>query len=180
MSFLLRLLGLGSGEGSAPASAPVGSEAVRRSAARLERLDAEAARYVAAFACVLMRVARADLHFSPPEEATLRGLLERHTGLSPDEAALIADIAHSQLHLHGGTENYLVTRSFRTHSNRAQRSQLVDCLFAVAAADGTISAEESAEIRKIGEELGFAPEELIAYRNRYRDQLSELQRGRQS
>ena len=176
MSFLLRLLGLGPGRGPAP-GAPE-SEVVRRSAARLERLEPEAARYVAAFACVLMRVARADLHFSPPEERSLRALLERHTGLSPREAALVADLAHSQLHLDGGTENYLVTRAFRTHSNRAQRRQLLDCLFAVAAADGTISTAESAEIRKIGEELGFRPEELVAYRNRHRDQLAELQRGR--
>ena len=57
MAFLLRFLGLD--EDSAPTSEESG--VVRRIAERLERLEPEAARHLAAFAYVLARVANADL-----------------------------------------------------------------------------------------------------------------------
>jgi uncharacterized tellurite resistance protein B-like protein len=57
----------------------------------------------------------------------------------------------------------------------AQRGKLLQCLFAVAAADDTISGVESAEIAAIGEELGFTRSEINALRGGYRDKLSEFQ-----
>ena len=68
-----------------------------------------------------------------------------------------------------------MTREYRAVSTREQRAGLVDALYAVAAADGTISSEESAEIVKVADELGFLPEERNAIRARYREFLSEFQ-----
>jgi hypothetical protein len=45
----------------------------------------------------------------------------------------------------------------------------------VAAADGTISSEEGAEIVAIGEELGFTRAEANSLRGTYRDKLAEFQ-----
>lgn len=82
------------------------------------------------------------------------------------------EIAKSQARLLGGTENYVVTREFRRIATREQRAQLLSCLHAVAAADGTISGAESQEIVSIAEELGFTRQEANALRARYRDKLS--------
>ena len=169
MAFLLRFLGLD--EGAAPADE---SGAVRRIAAKLESLEPEAARYLAAFAYVLARVANADLQISETETDAMQHILEERAGLSADEAALAVEIAKSQTRLLGGTENYQVTREYREISTRDQRAGLLDALYAVAAADGTIAADESAEITKIADELGFIAEERNAIRSRYRDFLSEF------
>jgi uncharacterized tellurite resistance protein B-like protein len=77
----------------------------------------------------------------------------------------------------GGTENYVVTREFRENSTLEQRGQLLQCLYAVAAADGTISSVESSEIVGIAEELGFTRMEANALRSQYRAKLSVFQTG---
>ena len=169
MSFFTRLFGKGSGGASGE------SETVRRIAARLERLPPDRARHLAAFAYVLARVAQADLRISETESEAMHALVRDHAKLSDEEAALAVEIAKSQARLLGGTENYVVTREFREISTREQRLQLLECLFAVAAADGTISGQESAEIAKIAEELGFLREESNALRARWRDSLAEFQ-----
>ena len=171
MAFLLRFLGLD--DSAAPAEEESG--VIRRIAERLERLEPEAARHLAAFAYVLARVANADLHITETETHAMQEILERNAHLGSEEAALAVEIAKSQARLLGGTENYRVTREYRNLSTVEQRAALLDALYAVAAADGTISAEESAEIVKIGDELGFLPEERNAIRARYREFLSEFQ-----
>ena len=169
---LLRFLGLGGGtsrEGSGE------TETVRRIAARLERLEPAQAKYLAAFAYVLARVANADLRFEESETSAMEGIVRGTAGLSDAEAALAVEIAKSQARLLGGTENYVVTREFKGISTPAQRARLLECLFEIAAADGTISTVESAEIAAIGEELGFTRPEINALRSAYRDRLAEFQ-----
>jgi uncharacterized tellurite resistance protein B-like protein len=170
VSLIARLLGKGGGS-----SASGETETVRRIAARLERLPPERARHLAAFAYVLARVANADLRITETESDAMMALIREHAGLSEEEAALVVEIAKSQARLLGGTENYVVTREFRDLSSRDERVRLLECLFAVAAADGTISGAESTEIAKIGEELGFLRDETNAIRAPWRDKLSELQ-----
>ena len=172
MSFL-RWLGIGAE--SAPL-APAQTASVREISARLERLDPELARYLAAFAYVLARAASADLTLAEAEAEEMRRTLAELANLAADEAELVVEIARSQVRLVGGTENYVVTREFKNLSTRIQRAQLLECLFAVAAADGTISSAESAEILAIAEELGFTRAEANAVRVKYRDRLSEFQR----
>ena len=170
VSFLQRILG------AATRSDPRGeTETVRRIAARLERLPQPRARQLAAFAYVLARVANSDLRISEAETDAMLTLVREHAGLSEEEAALAVEIAKSQTRLLGGTENYVVTREFREISTRDERVRLLHCLYAVAAADGTIAGAESAEIAKIAEELGFLREEALALRAPWRDKLSEFQ-----
>jgi uncharacterized tellurite resistance protein B-like protein len=174
MSFL-RWLGLGGDEAGA---GPAGdTETVRRIAARLEGLAPEQGHFVAAFAYVLARVANADLRIEESEARAMERLVAETAGLGPAEAALVVEIAKSQARLVGGTENYVVTREFRQVSTHEQRLRLLDCLCAVAAADGSISTLESNEIAAIADELGVTLPELNAVRARYRDQLAVRQRG---
>jgi uncharacterized tellurite resistance protein B-like protein len=148
---------------------------VRRIATKLESLDAEKAKYLAAFAYVLARLAHADLEIDDAETREIERAIRGLASLSEAEAALAVEIAKSQARLLGGTENYVVTREFRRISTREQRAELLQCLYAVAAADGTISSAESAEIVAIGEELGFTRSEANSLRGQYRDKLAEFQ-----
>lgn len=150
------------------------TETVRRIAARLERLAPDRARHLAAFAYVLARVANADLRITETETDRMLELVRAHAGLSEEEAALAVEIAKSQARLLGGTENYVVTREFREVSTREERVRLLECLYAVAAADGSIDGAESTEVMKIAEELGFLREEANALRAPWRDKLSAL------
>jgi uncharacterized tellurite resistance protein B-like protein len=96
-------------------------------------------------------------------------------GLTEAEAALAVQIAQSQAKNLGGTQDYVITRQFRQLSTKDQRAELLQCLYAVAAADGTIRGDESAEIVKIAEELGFTRAEATSLRGLYRDKLGVFQ-----
>jgi len=171
---LLRFLGLG-GHGAQRAEGE--TETVRRITARLEQLDPERARFLAAFAYVMARVANADLRIADEEADAMCRIVAEVGGLDEGQASLVVEIAKTQERLLGGTEDYMVTREFRRISTREERGSLLECLYAVAAADGTISGPESAEILAIAEELGFTRAEALSLRSRYRDALPEL-RGR--
>lgn len=170
---LLRFLGLG---GESDAGRERESETVHRIASQLERLDPEQAKYLAAFAYVLARLANADLAIDDAETEEMERVVKRLASLSDAESALVVQIAQSQARNLGGTQDYVVTRQFRQVSTREQRGELLQCLYAVAAADGTISGEESAEILKIAEELGFTRPEANAYRSQYREKLGVLRK----
>ena len=151
-----------------------GTDSVRRIAAELDRLEPARARYLAAFAYVLGRVARADLRVSEAETARMIAIVQRVGELPQEQAALVVEIAKAQNRLFGGTEDFLVTREFREVSTPAQRRELLDCLFAIAASDEGISTVEESQIRQIASEIGFAPDEYIAARLAWSDQRAVL------
>ncbi len=168
---LLRFLGLEREAKPAPSE----SETIREISSQLDALPADEARHLASFAYVLARIANADLEVDASEVAEMERIVQAIAGLSESQAALVVQIAKSQaIHL-GGTDNYVVTREFRRHATQAQRGELLGCLYAVAAADGTITGAETTEILQIAEELGFTRQEANAYRSRYRDKLAEFQ-----
>src|SRR5688572_12303722 len=153
---------------------PGDTDTVRRIVSELEHLDADRARYLAAFAYVLSRVAGADLHISDVETAKMIDVLERVGHLPEAQAILVVQIAKSQNRLFGGTENFLVTREFREIASDAERRELLDCLFAVSVADNAITGEEENQIRQIASELGFSHPEYIQARLGYSDKRTVL------
>jgi tellurite resistance protein len=68
-----------------------------------------------------------------------------------------------------------VTREFRSISTHEQRRALVRCCFAVAAADGTIGAEEASVVNEIARELDLELNEVNALRDEFHEQLSAVQ-----
>lgn len=169
---LLRFLGLSREDRVEPGAE---TETVRRIAAQLDQLPAEQARHLASFSYVLARVAHADMHVDESEIHEMERIVREVAHLSESEAALVVQIAKSQAQHLGGTENYVVTREFRRITTREQRAELLHCIYAVAAADGTISGEESSEILSIAEQLGFTRAEANSLRAEYRDKLAEFQ-----
>ena len=152
------------------------TETVRRIVGQLDQLAPERARYLAAFAYVLSRVAAADLNISNVETEKMVDVLQRVGHLPEAQAILVVQIAKSQNRLFGGTENFLVTREFRDIASDSERRELLECLFGVAAADHSISGEEEAQIWQIASELGFAHSEYIQVRLAYSDKRTVLRR----
>lgn len=176
MSILKNLFGL-TGPTTKAEPSEGDTETVRRIVGELEALDRDTARYLAAFAYILSRVANADLDISRDETRRMEQIVHDLGHLPEEQAVLVVEIAKSQNRLFGGTENYLVTREFKHLATPEQRQELLDCLFAVSAADESISIAEEEEIRRIASELGFAHKEYIEARQRYseyRDVLKGL------
>lgn len=172
MSLVQWLFGDRSGESAARGD----TETVRRIVAELDRIEPERARYLAAFAYVLSRVAGADLQVSDAETNRIVEIVRREGRLPEGQALLIVEIARTQNRLFGGTENFLVTREFRTLVTENQRQELLDCLFAVSAADDRVSGEEEQQIWQIANELGFSREEYVAARMAYSDKRTVLRK----
>jgi uncharacterized tellurite resistance protein B-like protein len=163
------------GQTSAPAHGD--TDTVRRIVAELDRLDPERARYLAAFAYVLSRVANADLEITDAETRRMVELVQKAGRLAEEQALLVVEIAKSQNRLFGGTENFLVTREFRQIASDDQRAQLLDCLFAVAAADDEVTGDEENQIWQIASELGFDHSAYVQARLAYTDKRSIFKKG---
>jgi len=157
------------------AKTPSETETVRKITQALDQLDPARAKYVAAFAYILGRAARADLKISSDETRTMERIVSEHGKLPEEQAVVAVQIAKTQNVLFGGTENYLVSREFREVTEYPERMALLDCLFAVAAADRSISTVEDNEISQIADELRIEHRDFISVRSRYRDSLAVLQ-----
>ena len=168
---ILRFLGLAAGSAAA---ASADTQTVRKIVASLDAMDPERARYIAAFAFLLCRVARTDLVISDEEAAAMERIVMDKGGLTEEQAVLVLQIAKSQAALFGGTEDFLVTREFNKIATRDQKLALLDCLFAVSAADESISTAEDNEIVRICAELQLPREEVVTARGRYREYLAVL------
>lgn len=147
----------------------------RRIVARLEALPPAEARYLACFAYVMSRTANADFNVSAEETAVMERFSVEYGGLDTAQAVLVVEMAKLQALVNGGTEDFVVTREFRSISSPEQRLDLLRCCFAVAAADGTISAEEAGTINEIGRELDLEAVDINAVRADFHEQLSAVQ-----
>ncbi len=157
-----------------PAADGGDTDTVRRIVSELEAMPVERARYIAAFAYILGRVANADQQISRDETAAMEKIVRELGELPADQAVLVVQIAKSQNRLFGGTENFLVTREFRDLSTADDRRHLLDCMFAVSAADESISTAEESQIRQIASELGFDHREFVSARLAFSDKREVL------
>jgi uncharacterized tellurite resistance protein B-like protein len=172
---LLDLLGLRHPPAAAGgASAAASTETVRKIVGELEALPADRARYVAAFAYLLSRVAHADLEISAEETREMERLLTEVGRLPEEQAILVVQIAKSQKRLFGGTEDYLVTREFKAIATPEERRQVLDCLLAVSAADDSISSAEETQVRQISSELGFTHADYVEALSAWNDKREVL------
>ena len=149
-------------------------QAIRRISSALESMDPERARWLAAFAYLLGRVAHADLEIRAEEVEKMEAIVREVGHLPPDQAVLVVEIAKTQNRLLGGTQNFIVAREFRALANDVERRHLLDALFAVSAADGSITTREEAEIKKIATELGLSPTDFVAVRAQWSDHRAVL------
>jgi uncharacterized tellurite resistance protein B-like protein len=142
----------------------------------LDHLDPARARFLAAFAYLLGRVAHADQHVSPEETRVMEALVQKHGQLSEDQAMVVVQLAKTSNLLFGGTANFLVAREFSELATYEQKLALMRCLFAVSATDDSISTAEEGEIHKIAKELRIDHPDLVALRVDHRRHLPGMTR----
>ena len=151
---------------------------VRRIVARLEEMPADQARLVASAAYTLARAAHADLHVSDEETAVIERELQAHGAIDEPTAVLVTEMAKLQAKTVGVTEDYVVTREFAAIASEQQRTDVLRACYAVAAASGSISAEESAAANQIARELGLDPDVVAEIRSEFHDRIAAVQEVR--
>ena len=142
----------------------------------LDHLDPVRARFLAAFAYLLGRVAQADQHVSPDETRAMEGLVREQGALTDDQAMVVVQLAKTSNLLFGGSANFLVARQFAELATYDERLALMRCLFAVAATDHAISMTEEGEIHRIANELRIEHTDLVALRLAHQRHLPGLSR----
>ncbi len=170
---ILRFLGL-EGVASEKAQHAAQTDAVRQITKELEHLPPDKARFVAKFAYIMSRVANADLEISHAETSEMERIVQAVGGLPEDQAVVVVHAAKTRNLVFGGTDNFVVTREFGRIADKETKLRLLDCLFAVSAAEGTITNVEDNEIRQISKELLLEHRDYISVRMKYRDQLAVL------
>lgn len=130
---------LGPGKTKRPRPRPIAeTEAVRNIVEVLGRLEPGQARYLAAFAYILSRVARADLDISEDEKRVMGRAIVERGGLVREQARLVVEMANQQSSLFGGIEDFPVTREFNKIATRKEKMALLvgDSLHACIDAEG--------------------------------------------
>ena len=166
-----RWLGLEGGEGTSPV------DSVGEIEKALSGLEPARARYLACFAYILSRVARADHEVGEAESQLMEEIVAERGGLPREQAGLVVRIATGEGLRHGGTEDFIVTREFAGLADRAQKLALLDCLFAVSAVDRTIHTVEDNAIRQIVSELRLEHSDFIAARSAHVEHLRVLRKS---
>ena len=167
---ILQWLGLERGAAAAPVDSV---SAVEKALAGMEPARA---RYLACFAYILSRVARADSDVAEAELRLMERIVSDRGGLPIEQAALVMQIATREGLRHGGTEDFIVTREFAALADREQKLALLNCLFAVSAVDQSIQTVEDNAIRQIASELRLEHADFIAARASHAAHLRVLRK----
>jgi|SRR5687767_15674 len=157
-------------------ASPTETQTIRKITEALDRMEPDRARYIAAFAYILSRVAHADLNISKEETRQMEQIVTERGNIPEEQALIVVQMAKTQSLLFGSTENFLVTREFNRIATRDQKLALLDCLFAVSSADESISSIEDSEIRQIVSELKLEQPDFISARSAYRQHLEVLKK----
>jgi uncharacterized tellurite resistance protein B-like protein len=143
----------------------------------LDQFEPDRARYLAAFAYLLGRVAHADRQVSAEETAAMEAAVREHGQLAQDQAMVVVQLAKTSNLLFGGTADFLVAREFSSVATYEQKLALMRCLFAVSATDEAISTVEEGEIHRVANELRIDRRDLIAIRVAHQRHLPGLSGG---
>jgi uncharacterized tellurite resistance protein B-like protein len=140
----------------------------------LSRLGPERLEYLAGFAGQLVRVAYADTTISDEEQASIVRLLRERMELDAREARLVVDLVRHESETFRGMHHHLLNRAINAYASAADKQALLECLYAVAAADRLVSNEEDLEIRRIASALLIPRRAANDVRAKYRDRLEVL------
>ncbi len=161
---ILSWLGLKRGKSEAPAVDPA---QIDRIAAAMQALEPEVARYVAAFAYLLSRVAYADGVISRVETNRMNSILRDFSDLTLGQADLALQLTRHETFSADASVHRQVSAIFARLSTEKQREDLLGCLYAVAAADEVVHGVEDETVMAIGEEIGLPNEFVQKVREAY-------------
>jgi uncharacterized tellurite resistance protein B-like protein len=108
---------------------------------------------------LMARVAFVDRQVNEAEFDAMADILEEKWEVTPLEAALIAEVAVSQIG--AGMDIYGAARDFFAATSEEQRVKFLDVLFTVAESDGFVTYEETEEIRLLSKLLKLSHHQFI-------------------
>jgi uncharacterized tellurite resistance protein B-like protein len=136
----------------------------------------ERARFIACFAYILMRAAKADHHVSDDELQQMERVVREWAHVEDEQATLIVRIAR-EAGRSRGTDDFLISREFERLATRDEKLALLDCLFEVAGADAAIGTVEDNEVRRVASELKLEHADYITVRQRHLGRLNVLRKA---
>jgi uncharacterized tellurite resistance protein B-like protein len=104
-------------------------------------------------------VARTNPHLTDAEQSSMLATLQQHWNLNQEQATFLVDVAVSQLP--SDLDSFRLADEFAGVSDYDERGQLVDALFAIAAADGAVNNDEVETIRAMANALVLTHERFI-------------------
>ena len=131
------------------------SEAVSEGTSRmlnlLEKHDPNSANYLATFSFALARIAYADGEVTDSELLEMRRILHEVAQLESSEVEFIMELSMMQKRARSGIDSKGLNPDF----DEDRGKHFLESLYAIARADGTVSAEETVEIEAIAAEFGL-------------------------
>lgn len=117
-----------------------------------------------ALAALLVRIARADQHYAPPEIAEIDRLLAHHYQLSPKAAAALR--AEGETLESEAPDTVRFTRAIKDAVEYEERAWVLEALWAVVLADGERDHEEDSVLRLAASLLGVRDQDSALARRR--------------
>ena len=133
------------------------------------KLDEDEIYFICLLGTLLASVAHVDDHFHDEEKKSLKKILKERFGFTGSELHLLFEVVDEQAR--SGFDFYEVTTEFNRLCSYNDRVNTVDCFFALAAADGEISYEESEEIRRITKAMHISHSVVKEAKKRMLEQL---------
>ena len=122
-----------------------------------------------AVAALLIEVAIADHILEDSELASLRTILERKFKLSPQKLDELEELAIAEQS--GATSLYQFTRLINTECTADEKYHLIEAMWEIAYADGSLHKYQEALIRKVADLIYVSHSQFIRARNTVRDQI---------
>ena len=122
-----------------------------------------------AAAALLVEAARMDDQFDESERRRIEDLLSARFALSPEATRQLLDAAERAVDQ--STQLFRFTQTIAQNLSLAERTRIVEMLWEVAYADGTLAPQEDALIRRIAGLVYVPDSERTAARRRVRQRL---------
>jgi uncharacterized tellurite resistance protein B-like protein len=134
--------------------------------------DETSVEIVTAVTGLLASIAYADRTISDDESSHLQQELGRINGLSSEGVHAVSEVLHEHAVRLSSSFVGRFTRVLREELPEPHRAEVLDALLAMAAADGTISHDETVSLRNITGGLGLTQGHYNDLQDKYRDKLS--------
>lgn len=140
----------------------------------LQDAEPETIHVVTAIAGLLGAVAYADRDYSSEEEALVRSELSRIHGMTPEGVEAICSVLRAHIVEVTTVQTPRYCRALLELTDRELRFEVLQLLVDVAAADGTITQNETNFLRGLVVSLGLTQDDYNAAQAKYRDRLAVL------
>jgi uncharacterized tellurite resistance protein B-like protein len=142
--------------------------------AELPAADDETILVIAAMVGLLGAVAYADGDFSLAEQQHVRAELGRINGMSPSGAEAASSVLKRHVREIAAVHTPRYCRVLRELADRELRVQVLEMLFALAAADENVTNAETNSMRQIATSLGLTQSDYNSIQAKYKHHLAVL------